>query len=239
MPAGGEADIGVAEPEPAVERGQHEMDLARADLVAVGPAGDAAVSGARVQGEVHEALVKAQERDARALGDPRCGLAANLRDHRPAGAGRARRRHNEVRRGGGAGDGRSGRLGDRRARRRSSRGAGARRTVGDSSGDEPDRQDQHQPPSCSHTPRVAPGIRGHGGRRPGRADACRHRRRDDSAPSTQWSSTALSHDLPGRENPLIEPSTAAPDCRGGRSADERLLTRALAAIGLAGPHSRR
>src|ERR1019366_10025947 len=83
MTAGHEADIAIGQLEAAVERRQHEMNLTRRDLITVGPADDAAFAGTRMQRQVYEALIEAQQCDARALLEPSGRVAVNLRDARP------------------------------------------------------------------------------------------------------------------------------------------------------------
>ena len=98
MSPGDEADVLVGELEAAVESGHHEMDLLRGDLVAVGPADDAAVVHAGVQGEVDEALIEAHQGDPGALREPRRRMPVNLRDARPGRGRRRGRRYHETRR---------------------------------------------------------------------------------------------------------------------------------------------
>src|SRR5580693_2821002 len=84
MPAGHEPDIAVAQLEAAVERRHHEVDLAAADPVAVGPAVDAPVAPAGVQREMHVTLIEAHQRDRSAYRLPRRAMAVNPGDGGPA-----------------------------------------------------------------------------------------------------------------------------------------------------------
>jgi len=61
--AGDEADVRVGQLEATIEAGDHLVDLAPADLVAVSPAGRAAVERAGVEVNAQLGLIEAHQRD--------------------------------------------------------------------------------------------------------------------------------------------------------------------------------